>query len=129
MVAVRRRPGPGIDGPGDADDGGRDGSEKSAITVRRVEPPRLLEYTWGEDVLRWELEATDGGTRLTLRHTVADRDWLARVAGGWHICLDVAERMMAGRPVGRIVGEEAKAYGWEDLHKAYAAGLEKGTPT
>lgn len=108
-------------GPATLTMAGGDGSERSAITVRRADPPSLLEYTWDEDVLRWELEPAASGTRLTLRHTVADKDWLARVAGGWHICLDVAERMLAGEPVGRIVGEEAKSYGWEDLHTAYAA--------
>ena len=40
-------------------------------TVRIATRPTLLEYTWGEDLLRWELEPTDqGGTRLTLRHTL-----------------------------------------------------------
>src|SRR5262245_25908622 len=38
--------------------------------VRRADPPSVLEYTWGDDLLRWELEPTAGGTRLTLRHTV-----------------------------------------------------------
>src|SRR5690242_3886981 len=42
--------------------------------VRVVEPPHRLEYELGGDLLRWELAATAGGTRLTLRHTVADRE-------------------------------------------------------
>src|SRR5262245_57898523 len=27
-----------------------------AATVHRVEPPRLLEYSWGHDLLSWRLE-------------------------------------------------------------------------
>ena len=33
------------------------------------------------------------------------RSWLSKVAAGWHICLDVAERQLAGDPVGRIVAD------------------------
>lgn len=92
-------------------------------TVRRAERPTLLEYTWGDDLLCWELEAIPGGTRLTLRHTT-EREWLSKVAAGWHICLDVAERALAGAPVGRIVAEEGKQHGWERLEKEYAAKLD-----
>jgi uncharacterized protein YndB with AHSA1/START domain len=95
-------------------------------TVRHAERPTLLEYTWGDDVLRWELEATASGTRLTLRHTT-NREWLAKVAAGWHICLDVAERALDGAPVGRIVAEEAKQHGWERLEREYAVRL--GVPS
>jgi uncharacterized protein YndB with AHSA1/START domain len=102
---------------------GGDGSEKTPASVRRADPPTLLEYTWDNDVLRWELEPTPSGTRLTLRHTVEDKNWLPRVAAGWHICLDVAERMMAGQPLGRIVAEEAKRHGWEELNAAYSEKL------
>jgi uncharacterized protein YndB with AHSA1/START domain len=91
--------------------------------VRAVERPRRLEYNWGDDLLRWELEPIPSGTRLTLYHTVADRSWLSKVAAGWHICLDVAERKLAGDPVGRIVADEAMAHGWERLNDGYAAQL------
>lgn len=98
--------------------------EHTAITVRCADAPRLLEYTWGEDLLRWELEPTDGGgTRLTLRHTVEDKAWIAKVAAGWHVCLDIAEALLDGAPIGRIVGEDAKEHGWEPLAAAYAERL------
>ena len=88
--------------------------------VRQAEAPRLLEYTWGESVLRWELEAIESGTRLTLRQTLDDPKWLPKVAAGWHICLDVAERALDGHPIGRIVAGEAKRFGWERLNADYA---------
>jgi uncharacterized protein YndB with AHSA1/START domain len=91
--------------------------------VIRVEPPRLLEYTWDDDRLRWELEPTGAGTRLTLRHTVADRDWVVKVAAGWHLCLDVAERLLDGSPIPPIRGQDALNYGWQQLADAYAARL------
>lgn len=89
--------------------------------VRQADPPRLLEYTWGEDVLGWELEETPTGTLLSLRHQVEAPSWLSSVAAGWHLCLDVAERALAGRPVGRIVAGAAKRHGWERLNADYAA--------
>ena len=97
--------------------------EELPAVVRRAERPRVLEYSWGDDLLRWDLSPTGSGTRLTLRHTVADQDLLPKVAAGWHICLDVAERLLDGRPVGPIVGAAAKDFGWDELRDAYAEEL------
>ena len=98
------------------------GDEQTSAHVRIADRPRLLEYTWDADLLRWELEPTAKGTRLTLRHTT-NREWTARVAAGWHICIDVMERYLDGDPIGRIVADEAKQHGWGRLNDAYAAQL------
>lgn len=100
-----------------------DAAEDLPASVRRAEPPTLLEYTWGSDLLRWELAPIDRGTRLTLRHTVQDRAWVPKVAAGWHLCLAVAEHLLDGRPVGPIRGENARNYGWDALQSAYAQKL------
>jgi len=92
-------------------------------SVSRAEPPTLLEYTWGSDLLRWELAAIDAGTRLTLRHTIEDRESAAKVAAGWHICLVVAEHLLDGQPIGPIRGTDARTYGWDELRDAYAGKL------
>ncbi len=65
----------------------RDESMPMSASVIRADRPTLLEHTWGPDLLQWRLEAVDEGTRLTLRHTVADRELGPKVAAGWHICL------------------------------------------
>ena len=91
--------------------------------VTRAEPPTLLEYTWGDDILRWELEPSTLGTRLTLHHTTDDPTMVPKVAAGWHICLVVAERLLDGHPIGPIVGENAMRFGWQALHDAYAERL------
>ncbi|SCE98551.1 Uncharacterized conserved protein YndB, AHSA1/START domain [Micromonospora coriariae] len=95
-------------------------------TVRRAEPPHLLEYSWGEDLLRWELSPLVSGTRLTLRHTLADPGMLPMVAAGWHLCLDVADRLLDGHPVGPIRGAEALDFGWSELRDTYAGRLDEG---
>ena len=95
----------------------------SETAVRRAEAPRLLEYSWGGNDLRWELEPRDGGTRLTLWHAI-DRHFIAWGAAGWHVCLDVLERLLAGVPIGRIVGAAAMKFpGWQRLTTEYARQL------
>jgi uncharacterized protein YndB with AHSA1/START domain len=94
------------------------------VEVTRVDPERELTHTWGEDLLRWELAPTAAGTRLTLRHSVADRSWVPQVAAGWHICLDVADHLLAGDPIGPIRGNAARAHGWDSLRDAYATKLD-----
>jgi len=98
-------------------------AEPLPATIMRSEPPMLLEYTWGTDLLRWELAPLEVGTRLTLLHTLKDRDWIPKVAAGWHICLDVAEHLLNGDPVGPIRGNDARTYGWDELNEAYAEKL------
>ncbi|HLT10767.1 MAG TPA: SRPBCC family protein [Micromonosporaceae bacterium] len=100
-----------------------DTAEPMSATVLRAGEPRLLEHTWGDDLLRWVLTPTETGTRLTLRHTLAERDWTPRVAAGWHICLVVAQRLLDGDPVGPIRGEAAREHGWDELPQSYAGRL------
>jgi uncharacterized protein YndB with AHSA1/START domain len=102
-----------------------DTSVELAASVLRAEPPALLEYRWGTDRLRWELTATGDGTRLTLRHTVSDLDMAAMAAAGWHVCLDVAERLLDGSPIGPIRGADARNFGWDRLNEAYAKTLAR----
>jgi uncharacterized protein YndB with AHSA1/START domain len=92
-------------------------------SVIRAEPPLLLEHTWGGDLLRWELTRTPAGTRLTLRHTLDDREWAPKVAAGWHLCLVVADRLLNGRPIDPIRGEDAHRFGWDELNERYAERL------
>lgn len=107
-----------------------DGADESDLpsTVLRAEEPALLEYTWGEDRLRWELEPTGGGTRLTLRHTSSESGIEAMVAAGWHLCLVVLERLLAGEPVEAVRGDAAREHGWADLRAAYEKKFAEPTP-
>jgi len=93
----------------------------SETQVTRADAPKLLEFNWGGQDLRWELEAlSDGGTQLTLWHNI-DRRFIAMGAAGWHVCFDVLERALAEQPIGRIVGGEAMKFeGWQRLHAEYA---------
>lgn len=93
--------------------------------VTRAEAPRLLEFSWGDQEIRWELEAFSGGTRLTLWHNI-DKRYISMGAAGWHICIDVLDRLLGEAPIGRIVAGEAMKFEWGRLNKEYAGqfGLE-----
>jgi uncharacterized protein YndB with AHSA1/START domain len=92
----------------------------SETKVTRAEAPRLLEYKWGGNDLRWQLDPQGTGTRLTLWHNI-DRGFIAWGAAGWHICLDVLDRLVGGRPIGRMVGPETMKFpGWQRLTVEYA---------
>jgi len=100
-----------------------DGDERTPVpaTVQRAEEPALLEYNWGEDLLRWELTALDDGTRLTLRHTFAKRETAPEYAAGWNICVGRLTLLLDGEPAGVVRGREALAHGWADWRAAYEA--------
>lgn len=91
----------------------------SETHVTRADAPSVLEYRWGNNDLRWTLEANGEGTRLTLWHNI-DRGFIAMGAAGWHICLDVLDRLVGGEPIGRIVGGEAMKFDWPRLNTEYA---------
>jgi len=84
----------------------------------------VLEY----DDTRWQLEALGAGTRLTLWHSI-DRRFISWGAAGWHISFDVLERLLAGEPLGRIVGAAALKFGgWQRLNAEYAKQFGVKTP-
>ena len=100
----------------------------SDARVRRADAPKLLEYNWGAQEIRWELERTGGGTRLTLWHNI-DRRYIAMGAAGWHICFDVLDHLLGGDPVGRIAGPDAMKFGgWQRLHSEYAKQFAAESP-
>jgi uncharacterized protein YndB with AHSA1/START domain len=101
----------------------------SETQVKRADAPKVLEFNWGGQDIRWELEPLGaGGTRLTLWHNI-DRGFISMGAAGWHICFDVLERLLANRPIGRIVGAEAMRFGgWQRLNAEYARQFGVGAP-
>ncbi|HVW86286.1 MAG TPA: SRPBCC family protein [Bryobacteraceae bacterium] len=92
--------------------------------VLRADAPRVLEY----NDIRWELEANGSGTRLTLWASI-DRRFISWGAAGWHIALDVLDRLLSGTPIGRIAGGDAMQFaGWQRLNAEYAREFGVETP-
>ena len=91
----------------------------SETQIMRADAPSVLEYNWGGNDIRWQLEAQGSGTRLTLWHNI-DRRYIAMGAAGWHICIDVMNHLLDDDPLGRMVGPDAMRFGgWQQLHTEY----------
>jgi uncharacterized protein YndB with AHSA1/START domain len=94
-----------------------------------ADEPTTLEHSWGTDVLDWRLDPLDqngvdgAGSSLTLRHTLSDAGMASAVAAGWHLCLEVADAVLAGTPTSPVRGAEAMKHGWRELNERYATVL------
>ena len=64
--------------------------------VLAYDPPRLLEFRWGTDIIRLEVEPRGDGSVLTLVDTIDELGKAARDGAGWHLCLDALERALEG---------------------------------
>jgi uncharacterized protein YndB with AHSA1/START domain len=97
-----------------------DGGDEAAAfdgEVLAYDPPKLLEFTWGTDELRFELAPRDGGCVLTLIAVFDEVGRAARDAAGWDACLDVLEAGLDGAPA-----PDAGAR-WIAWHERYVAVL------
>lgn len=74
--------------------------------VLECEVESRLSYTWGEDVLTFELHDEKGSTNLVLRNEL-DAPSAARNAAGWDDCLD------------RLVGVPVAANAWKTHFEEY----------
>ncbi|MEZ4521683.1 MAG: SRPBCC family protein [Thermomicrobiales bacterium] len=69
--------------------------------ITRFVPPTLIEYdTDIHGLIRWELEPSAEGCRLTLtvRHDLPD-EFITIVMAGWHVHIDFLEDALDGTPV------------------------------
>jgi uncharacterized protein YndB with AHSA1/START domain len=80
--------------------------------VLAVDEPNALTFSWGDEILRFELSAADdGGTRLILIDELP-AGIAARNAAGWEVCLD------------RLVGLNPSADSWRPRFEAYVVAFE-----
>ncbi len=79
------------------------------------DPPSLLEFRWGDDTLRFEVQP-DGttGSVLTFVNTFGELGRAARDAAGWHACLDVLEYELDGKDA-----PWSPKVRWGDVHEMY----------
>jgi uncharacterized protein YndB with AHSA1/START domain len=98
------------------------GPHVTEAKITRADAPRVLEYDWGGQDMKWQLDPVGAdGTRLTLWANI-DKRYIAMGAAGWHICIDVMDRVLSGIPTDRLVGPETMHFeGWQRLNKEYAS--------
>ena len=78
------------------------------------DPPRVLEFRWDTDVLRFDIRPEGEGCVLTMVDTFAELGKAARDGAGWHACLDVLEHHLAGEEPPWTPQEH-----WADVHPGY----------
>jgi uncharacterized protein YndB with AHSA1/START domain len=103
------------------DMGGDEGPTPDGV-VTGWDPPRVFAFTWGPDLLHWEIRPDGAGSLLILTHTFADRYGAPSFAAGWQVCLDGLDQVLAGEPVSQARPAAA-------LHESYVErfGLAEGT--
>jgi uncharacterized protein YndB with AHSA1/START domain len=89
--------------------------------VRRVERPRVIEYTWtgpgeADGVVKWQLIPIGDRCLLLLTHTVQGHRNEAGTLAAWHVYLTLLSAALAGRPAGPF--PESR---WSELRDQYAA--------
>jgi uncharacterized protein YndB with AHSA1/START domain len=79
------------------------------------DPPRLMEFSWGEDVMRFELTPHPSGCLLVVSDTIVELGKAARDGAGWQVCLEHLERVLkGGPPTGDPEGDR-----WRQVHPGY----------
>lgn len=89
------------------------------MTILELKMNSVLEYTWGEDIVRFELSEETNGCLLVLIekiHIITDHT--PRDLAGWHVCLDVIAALLDGKTFDRK--DE-----WKKWYEKYIHALEK----
>jgi len=84
--------------------------------VLACQPPSLLEFRWGPDVIRFEIVPHDGGCTFVLTDVFSELGKAARDAAGWHTCVDLLEQHLAGAAAPTPAGER-----WSEVHPGYVS--------
>lgn len=79
--------------------------------VLAVDEPNALAFSWGEEILRFELSLADGGTHLVLVDELP-AGIAARNAAGWEVCLD------------RLAGLDPGPDAWRPRFESYRVAFE-----
>ncbi|RXZ83670.1 SRPBCC family protein [Paenibacillaceae bacterium] len=82
----------------------------------------VLEYTWGEDRVRFELYPQADGCRLVLIEKINRiTDHTPRDLAGWHVCLDVIQALLEGKSF------DSRKEVWEVEYEKYAQHIKRFT--
>lgn len=80
----------------------------------------VLEYTWGEDIVRFELYPEPEGCRLVLIEKIKTiTNHTPKDLTGWHVCLDVINALLDGRTI------ESREDEWKKWHEKYVQSVAK----
>jgi uncharacterized protein YndB with AHSA1/START domain len=98
-----------------------DGPELHGRVVA-YDPPKVFAFTWGPELLRFELVPDGADTRLLFTQILSHQSVAARNGSGWHMCLGALDE---------VLGAGDASDEWQDVYTDYLErmGPELGTPT
>jgi uncharacterized protein YndB with AHSA1/START domain len=82
--------------------------------VLACEPPSLLEFRWGTDLIRFEIVPHGRGCTFVLSDTFDEPGKAARDAAGWHTCVDFLACHLDGASAPWGAGQR-----WAEVHPGY----------
>ncbi|WP_158893826.1 SRPBCC domain-containing protein [Amycolatopsis anabasis] len=103
-------------------------ADQDTVSTGRItlaDPPKVLEYTWDTEVLRWELTADGAGGCVLVFTDTFDapgeapeftETWAADMASGWHVSFEVLAEHLEGHQVTWSVWDRAA-----EFHQQYLA--------
>jgi uncharacterized protein YndB with AHSA1/START domain len=92
-------------------------------TVVTYDPPKVFSFTWGGELLRFELLADGADTVLIFTHLLSHQSVAARSGSGWHMCLAELDHLL-----GAAAGDGGR---WTDVYDDYVRrmGPALGVPS
>jgi len=85
-----------------------------ALQILELVPYAVLEYTWAEDQVRFELYPEPNGCRLLLIETIHHiTSHTPKDLAGWHVCLNVIEALLDGHTL------ESREDEWKAWYEKY----------
>lgn len=89
------------------------------MEITGYETESVLEYTWGEDKVRFELSPEPEGCRLLLIESLNQiTDHTPKDLAGWHVCLEVIETLLDGKMA------DGRMQKWEQRYEDYKTLVE-----
>ncbi|UDY34586.1 SRPBCC family protein [Dermatobacter hominis] len=104
-----------------------DGPEFTGRVVA-VDPPNVFSFTWGAELLRFELTPDGDGTLMVFTQVLSHPSVAARNGAGWHVCLAELDALLDGGVAEDAVGAEADGFAVYDEYVA-AVGPPAGVPS
>ncbi|QQZ09683.1 SRPBCC family protein [Heyndrickxia vini] len=90
------------------------------MEITEFEMYSILEYTWAEDNVRFELYKEQDGCLLILNETINKMtNHTPKDLAGWHVCLDVISALLDGRTI------ESRKNEWEKWYVKYIQLTER----
>lgn len=83
------------------------------------DPPAVFSFTWGGELLRYELHPDGDGTRLVFTQVLSHPSLSARNGAGWHACLGALDALLLD-PLGDDAGDAVEpGADWPEVYQRY----------